>query len=100
MLAELALRALTPAAPLARRFGLLQEGIALWSRGLRQRKAWEPHQARCRAIVAEVAASLPRRRKAVVLGSGPARDIPLSRRFARSSTRSCSSTSSICRRCG
>jgi hypothetical protein len=77
MLAELALQALTPAAPLARRFGLLREGIALWSRGLRQRKAWEPHQARCRAIIAEVAAELPRRRKAVVLGSGPARDIPL-----------------------
>lgn len=77
MLAELALRALTPATPLARRFGLLREGIALWSRGLRQRKAWEPHQARCRAIIAEVAASLPRRRKVIVLGSGPARDIPL-----------------------
>jgi hypothetical protein len=77
MLAELALHALTPATPLARRFGLLREGVALWSRGLRQRKAWEPHQARCRAIIAEVAASVPRRRKVVVLGSGPARDIPL-----------------------
>lgn len=77
MLAEFALRALTPAAPLARRFGLLREGVALWSRGLRQRKAWEPHHARCRAIIAEVAAALPRRRKVVVLGSGPARDIPL-----------------------
>ncbi|SFC41703.1 hypothetical protein SAMN05428997_106232 [Bosea sp. CRIB-10] len=77
MLAELTLRALTPAAPLARRFGLLREGIALWSRGLRQRKAWEPHQARCRAIIADIAAALPRRRKVVVLGSGPARDIPL-----------------------
>lgn len=79
MLAELALQALTPATPLARRFGLLREGIALWSRGLRQRKSWEPHQARCRAIIAEVAGTLPQRRKAVVLGSGPARDIPLDR---------------------
>lgn len=77
MLAELALQALTPATPLARRFGLLKEGVALWSRGLRQRKAWEPHQARCRAIVSEVAAALPQRRKVLVLGSGPARDIPL-----------------------
>lgn len=77
MLAELALQTLTPAAPLARQFGLLREGVALWSRGLRQRENWEPHQARCRAIIAEVAASLPRRRKVVVLGSGPARDIPL-----------------------
>ena len=77
MLAEFALRALTPAAPLARRFGLLHEGVALWARGHRQRKAWEPHHARCRAIIAEVVATLSRRRKAVVLGSGPARDIPL-----------------------
>lgn len=82
MLAELALRALTPAAPLARRFGLLREGVSLWSRSQRQRKAWEPHQARCRAIIAEVAATLPRRRKVVVLGSGPARDIPLDVLFA------------------
>jgi hypothetical protein len=77
MLAELALQALTPAAPLARRFGLLREGVALWSRGQRQSKAWEPHQARCRAIITEIAAALPQRRKVVVLGSGPARDIPL-----------------------
>ncbi|HEV7327346.1 MAG TPA: hypothetical protein VGN91_19965 [Bosea sp. (in: a-proteobacteria)] len=77
MLAELALQALTPAAPLARRFGLLREGIALWARGQRQRKAWEPHQAGCRAIIADIAEALPRRRKVVVLGSGPARDIPL-----------------------
>lgn len=77
MLAELALQALTPATSLARRFGLLREGVALWSRGLRQRKAWEPHHARCRAIIAEVAVTLSQRRKVVVLGSGPARDIPL-----------------------
>jgi hypothetical protein len=77
MLAELALRALTPAAPMARRLGLLQESVALWSRGFRQRKAWEPHHARCRALVADVAAALPRRRKAVVLGSGLVRDVPL-----------------------
>jgi hypothetical protein len=78
MLAELALRALTPALPLARRFGLLEESVALWSRGLRQRKAWADHHARCRKLVAEVAAGLPRRRKAVILGSGFLRDIPLS----------------------
>jgi hypothetical protein len=77
VLAELALQALTPATSLARRFGLLREGVALWSRGLRQRKAWEPHHARCRAIIAEVAVTLSQRRKVVVLGSGPARDIPL-----------------------
>jgi len=77
MLAELALRALTPAAPLARQFGLLQESVALWSRGRRQRRAWEPHQASCREFIAAVAAGLPQKRKVVILGSGLARDIPL-----------------------
>lgn len=77
VLAQLALRALTPALPLARRFGLLQESVALWSRGLRQRKAWAEHHARCRRLVAEVAAELPQHRKAVILGSGFLRDIPL-----------------------
>ena len=77
MLAELALRALTPAEPLARRFGLLQESVALWSRGLRQRRAWADHHARCRKLVAEIAAALPSRRKAVILGSGLVRDVPL-----------------------
>ncbi len=77
MLAELALRALTPAAPLARRFGLLQESVALWSRGYRQRKAWAGHHAHCRKLVAEIAAGLPHRRKVVILGSGLVRDVPL-----------------------
>lgn len=77
MLAELALRALTPAAPMARRLGLLRESVALWSRGLRQRRAWAPHHARCRALIAEVAAGLPQRRKALILGSGLVRDVPL-----------------------
>ncbi|WP_332692646.1 hypothetical protein [Bosea sp. (in: a-proteobacteria)] len=77
MLAELALRALTPAAPLARRFGLLQESVALWSRGYRQRKAWAGHHAHCRKLITEIAAGLPHRRKVVILGSGLVRDVPL-----------------------
>lgn len=77
MLAELLLRLATPAARMTRRLGLVGESVALWSRGNRQRRAWAPHHERCRAVVAQVIAELPQRRKAVILGSGLLRDIPL-----------------------
>ena len=77
MLAELALRLATPAARMTRKLGLVTESVALWSRGLRQRRAWAGHHARCRAVVAQAIAELPERRTAVILGSGLLRDIPL-----------------------
>lgn len=77
MLAELLLHLTTPAARMTRRLGLVGESVALWARGNRQRRAWIPHHERCHAVVAEVVAELPQHRKAVVLGSGLLRDIPL-----------------------
>jgi hypothetical protein len=85
MLAELALRLLTPAGRMTRRLGLVAESAALWARGLRQRKAWAPHHARCRAVVAAVVDELPSHRTVVVMGSGLMRDVSLTllrRRFA------------------
>lgn len=77
MLAELALRLATPASRMTRKLGLVGESVALWSRGVRQRRAWAEHHARCRNIVAQAIAELPQRRTAVILGSGLLRDIPL-----------------------
>ncbi|MGO4403779.1 hypothetical protein AB4Z10_05865 [Bosea sp. RAF48] len=77
MLAELALRLATPASRMTRRLGLVDESVALWSRGLRQRRAWAAHHARCRDIVAQAVTELPERRTAVILGSGLLRDVPL-----------------------
>ncbi|MGO4172921.1 hypothetical protein [Bosea sp. TAF32] len=77
MLAELALHLATPASRMTRQLGLVGESVALWSRGLRQRRAWAGHHARCRDIVAQAVAALPERRTAVILGSGLLRDIPL-----------------------
>lgn len=77
MLAELALRLITPAGRMTRRLGLLSESTALWARGLRHRKAWAAHHGRCRAVVTDVVAALPSRRCVVVLGSGLVRDVPL-----------------------
>jgi hypothetical protein len=58
-LAELALRLATPASRMTRRFGLVGESIAIWSRGVRQRRAWADDHARCRAAVAGAVAELP-----------------------------------------
>ncbi|MGX5736869.1 hypothetical protein [Bosea thiooxidans] len=77
MLAEMALWLATPANRMTRRLGLVTESVSLWARGLRQRKAWAEHHARCRAIVAETVAALPQRRTAAILGSGLLRDVPI-----------------------
>lgn len=86
MLAELALRLLTPAGSMTRRLGLVSESAALWARGLRQRRAWAEHHRRCREVVAAVVGALPSRRTVVVMGSGLMRDVSLTllrQRFAR-----------------
>lgn len=62
---------------MTRRLGLVSESVALWARGRRQHEAWAQHHARCRALIAEVVAELPRHRTVAVLGSGLLRDIPL-----------------------
>lgn len=79
VLAELALYVATPVDRTTRSLGLLWESVTLWSRGLRHRRLWATHHARCQAVVNEVVAVLERRRKALVLGSGMVRDVPLAR---------------------
>ncbi len=76
MLAELLMRLLTPAGP-ARPLDLAADAVALWSRATRRRRDWAPHEARCHALVRAALRDLPRRRTAVVLGSGLCRDVPL-----------------------
>ncbi len=86
MLAELFLSAITPAGRVARRMGLVAASIGLWSRGGRRRRLWEPHHARCRAVVRRAVEGLGQRRTVVVLGSGLMRDVELdhlSGRFRR-----------------
>jgi hypothetical protein len=77
MLAEFVLWLATPATRMTRSLGLVGESVALWSRGNRQRRAWADHHERCRATVAGAVAELSCHRKAVILGSGLLRDIPL-----------------------
>lgn len=77
MLAELLLRVLTPAALPARRMGLVNDSIGLWSRSTRRRREWRPHYERCKGVVTDVVEALPRRRTVAVLGSGLVQDVPI-----------------------
>lgn len=77
ILAELALYLATPVDRTTRSLGLLWESVTLWSRGIRHRRLWAGHHARCQAVVSEVVTGLDQRRKVLVLGSGLVRDVPL-----------------------
>lgn len=77
VVAELALYLATPVDRTTRSLGLLWESVTLWSRGLRHRKLWAAHHARCQAAVGQAVSELRQRRKVLVLGSGLVRDVPL-----------------------
>jgi hypothetical protein len=83
MLAELALWLGTPVPRAIRRHGLLRESVGLWSRGVRQRKAWAAHNANCRRIVTASVDRLSTHRTVIVLGSGLLRDVPMDLLLAR-----------------
>lgn len=77
MISELLLAAVTPASRALRSMGLVKASVGLWSRGGRQSRPWGPHYQRCHAVVEQALRGLPRRRTAVVLGSGLVRDVPI-----------------------
>lgn len=69
---------LTTPAPLAhRRMGYVRETVSLMSRSRRCQAAWSGHLNSTRTVITEAFADLPRRRNAVILGSGLLDDIPL-----------------------
>ena len=69
--------------PEARRLGALREAIAIEARHRRLRRAWAPHLEQCRRLILEAAERPPRRRTALILGSGPLLDIPLEELVSR-----------------
>jgi hypothetical protein len=81
MLPEFLLHLVTTAPRELRRMGLVHDSIGLWSRGTRHRRSWHAHEARCHSAVGQAIARWIGRgkqgRKAVVLGSGLVRDVPL-----------------------
>ena len=77
MLLETILNVTARTNPALRRLGLVGDAVALWSRAMRRRRAWAPHEARCHEVVLRSVAGLPSRRTVLVLGSGLIRDVPL-----------------------
>lgn len=77
MLAEMLLYRLTRAEPWADALGYREGAVRLWSRYGRCKRAWAPHLANTRRVVAEAAAAAPGRRTALVFGSGLLADLPL-----------------------
>lgn len=67
----------TPCPLYVRRLGLLSESIAISARHRRCRDAWAPHLEQSRAAVRNAIAQTPRRRTALVMGSGALLDLPL-----------------------
>lgn len=77
MIAEALAWLVTPCPVLVRRLGLLGESVAISARHRRCRVAWAPHLAATRAAVLDAIERTPRRRTALVLGSGALLDLPL-----------------------
>jgi len=77
MLAEMLLYRLTRAEPWADALGYREGAVRLWSRYGRCKRAWAPHLANTRRVVADAAAAAPGRRTALVFGSGLLADLPL-----------------------
>lgn len=67
----------TPCPPARRELGYLHELIAIAARHRRCREAWADHLARSRHAVRSAMGLAPRRRTALILGSGLLLDVPL-----------------------
>lgn len=77
MLSELLLTAITPGSRQLRSMGLVTGSVGLWSRSVRRSAQWNPHYARCHAVVRRAMEGLASRRAVAVLGSGLAKDVPM-----------------------
>jgi hypothetical protein len=77
MLAELFHNLVTPCPRYARAMGYLHEQVSIRARHDRCRRAWQPHLERTKDVIRAAVRQCPRRRKAVVFGSGLLYDVPL-----------------------
>lgn len=68
---------LTPATPVAKKYGFLYHSIALKHRYDRCKKVWLPHLKNCQDIFLESIKDLPQKKSVVVLGSAHLHEIPL-----------------------
>ena len=76
MLTEALLYLITPCASWSRRAGYLRESIAIGARHSRLKTDWAEHLANTRQAIIDAAGHCPRKRRAVILGSGHGFDLP------------------------
>jgi len=67
----------TPATPIAKKLGQLQEAIAMQARYKRHKTQWEPHLVNSRESVKFSANGIPPEKDIIILGSGLLLDIPI-----------------------
>lgn len=77
MLTDLLHRLFARTAPVAGPLGLWHEHRDIAKRHARVRAAWAGHLAASRAAILEVAATVPERRRCVVIGAGDCLDVPV-----------------------
>ena len=77
MILELVEYLITPCSRAMRRLGYLRGQLGIKVRHRQCRRAWRHHLQRTQATIRAAALECPRRRKAVILGSGLLLDIPL-----------------------
>ncbi len=68
---------LTPATPIAKKYGFLYHSISLKHRYERCKKVWLPHLKNCQDIFLESIKDLPQKKSVVILGSAHLHEIPL-----------------------
>lgn len=77
MLPKLLHRLLVRCAPGARELGLAHEHVALAGRAHRVQAAWASHLSASRAAILEAVSRCTERRRAIVIGAGACRDVPV-----------------------
>jgi hypothetical protein len=83
MLAELIRYARLRCPRYARRLGLAREHVAITFRHRRLRKDWAPHLEASKAVITEAIDRCVNRRRALVIGAGDGRDVPVDELAAR-----------------
>lgn len=78
MILELIEYLTTPCSWTARKLGYLNSQLGIKVRHRQCRRAWRPHLEKTKQVIRAAILDCPRRRKAVVLGSGLLLDVPLS----------------------
>ncbi len=77
MIWELIQSLTTPANPVVKKLGFLNESIGMEARYQRCQKSWDPHYQQCQQVILKAASEATQQNTLLILGAGSLRDIPL-----------------------